>query len=489
MELHAAAEYLVYFVGFSTCFPYLGGLPPNWPRRGLPAPRKHVPVGSVAIGGAQAGIYPLASPGGWRLIGRTDLQALRPRRSPPPLLRMGDRVRFVPVAGGAALNRIHVIAPGFLTTVQDLGRFGYAHFGISASGAADPLALRAGNLLVGNAENAAALEMTLTGGEFAFEGAAVIALTGSDFGVDRAACGSPWKSGRAKRCAAEPRATGRAAICAVRGGLDVPLVMGSASVHVMTGVGGRPLRRGDVAPDRRRGGAPAAQAGARHSRCTMAMACLRATAGPQARVVRRRAVRRELPGERGIQSHGNPAAGPGAALARRADDHRRRALGRRAGAARRPADHAVRGAPDHRRISQAGQRDLRRFLAARAVAAARRSPLRTCHHGRRAGAAARPGGVAVFAMKIDLNCDMGELEDAAHEAALMEYITSANIACGGHAGDAQTMERTARLALERGVRIGAHPGYPDRENFGRLEIAMTRGGDRGHGVRADRAAG
>ncbi len=76
-------------------------------------------------------------------------------------------------------------------------------------------------------------------------------------------------------------------------------------------------------------------------------------------------------------------------------------------------------------------------------------------------------------MNIDLNCDMGELDDAAHEAALMAYITSANIACGGHAGDAQTMERTARLALERGVRIGAHPGYPDRENFGRLEIAMT----------------
>ncbi|HYW42677.1 MAG TPA: 5-oxoprolinase subunit PxpA [Bryobacteraceae bacterium] len=73
---------------------------------------------------------------------------------------------------------------------------------------------------------------------------------------------------------------------------------------------------------------------------------------------------------------------------------------------------------------------------------------------------------------IDLNCDMGELEDSVHEAALMQYITSANIACGGHAGDESTMERTARLALERGVRIGAHPGYPDRANFGRLEIPM-----------------
>ncbi|HJT86701.1 MAG TPA: 5-oxoprolinase subunit PxpA [Bryobacteraceae bacterium] len=74
---------------------------------------------------------------------------------------------------------------------------------------------------------------------------------------------------------------------------------------------------------------------------------------------------------------------------------------------------------------------------------------------------------------IDLNCDMGELPDAAHEAALMEQITSANIACGAHAGDDAIMERTARLALEHGVRIGAHPGYPDRENFGRVEMPMA----------------
>src|SRR5215467_14849091 len=76
-------------------------------------------------------------------------------------------------------------------------------------------------------------------------------------------------------------------------------------------------------------------------------------------------------------------------------------------------------------------------------------------------------------MIIDLNCDMGELEDSAHEAALMEHITSANIACGGHAGDEATMERTARLAMARGVKIGAHPGYPDRANFGRIEMEMT----------------
>ena len=98
VELHAEAEDIVYFVGFATCFPYLGGLPPELSTPRLAAPRKHVPEGSVAIGGSQAGIYPLASPGGWRLIGRTHLKLFDPSASPPPLLRMGDRIRFVPIS-------------------------------------------------------------------------------------------------------------------------------------------------------------------------------------------------------------------------------------------------------------------------------------------------------------------------------------------------------------------------------------------------------
>jgi KipI family sensor histidine kinase inhibitor len=97
VERFAAAEYLVYFVGFSTCFPYLGGLPPELATPRLAAPRKQVPAGSVAIGGAQAGVYPLPSPGGWRLIGRTDTRLFDPAGEPPGLLRMGDRVRFLPV--------------------------------------------------------------------------------------------------------------------------------------------------------------------------------------------------------------------------------------------------------------------------------------------------------------------------------------------------------------------------------------------------------
>jgi len=322
VELHAAADYLVYFVGFATCFPYLGGLPPELATPRLSAPRKNVPAGSVAIGGSQAGIYPLPSPGGWRIIGRTPLRLFDPQASPPPLLRMGDRVRFTPTCGaglypahrfstgagrpvyqrsgrvtnppdpeGTPANlphrpanplpeNIRVLSPGLQTTVQDLGRFGYAHFGVSASGAADPLALRAGNLLVGNAENAAALEMTLVGGSFEFETDAVIALTGSDFGA-----GLPlWtaleiKAGQTVRCGATR--SGARCYLAVRGGIGVPKAMGSASVHVVTGVGGRPLRAGDAlsigdAAIRR------PRAGLRHAPEFPRAGPLRVTPGPQA---------------------------------------------------------------------------------------------------------------------------------------------------------------------------------------------------------------
>jgi UPF0271 protein len=78
---------------------------------------------------------------------------------------------------------------------------------------------------------------------------------------------------------------------------------------------------------------------------------------------------------------------------------------------------------------------------------------------------------------IDLNCDMGEGMDS--DAAVFPFISSANIACGGHAGDDDTMRRTVELAMQFGVAIGAHPSYPDKENFGRLDIlgaGVTRSG-------------
>jgi inhibitor of KinA len=94
IQRHTAAEYRVHCIGFSPGFPYLGGLPPELatPRRATP--RKIVPAGSVGIGGAQTGVYPLPSPGGWHLIGRTPCQLFSVEKSPPAMLRTGDRVRF-----------------------------------------------------------------------------------------------------------------------------------------------------------------------------------------------------------------------------------------------------------------------------------------------------------------------------------------------------------------------------------------------------------
>ncbi|MEO7167159.1 MAG: 5-oxoprolinase subunit PxpB [Spartobacteria bacterium] len=95
---HAAAPYRVRCVGFVPGFPYLSGLPPvlATPRRA--SPRTAVPPGSVGIGGAQTGIYPLRSPGGWNLIGRTPLRLFDVERTPPALFQPGDRVRFVAIA-------------------------------------------------------------------------------------------------------------------------------------------------------------------------------------------------------------------------------------------------------------------------------------------------------------------------------------------------------------------------------------------------------
>jgi inhibitor of KinA len=97
-QRHAHGEYRVRCLGFTPGFPYLGGLPRilATPRRA--SPRTRVPAGSVAIGGALTGVYPLASPGGWNIIGRTPLRLFDVAREPAPLLQAGDRVRFFAIS-------------------------------------------------------------------------------------------------------------------------------------------------------------------------------------------------------------------------------------------------------------------------------------------------------------------------------------------------------------------------------------------------------
>jgi antagonist of KipI len=176
---------------------------------------------------------------------------------------------------------IRVVEPGLFSTVQDLGRLGYGPMGVSASGAADPIALRIGNLLVGNPEGAAAIEMTLAGGTFEFPSGGTIALTGSDFDA-----GLPlWKAceinpGAVLRCGAS--VSGARCYLAVRGGLEVDLFLGSASTHVLSGLGGKVLRRGDVLQIGDRAADPIRTVHLPALRRMTPRKILRATDGPQA---------------------------------------------------------------------------------------------------------------------------------------------------------------------------------------------------------------
>lgn len=99
IRVHSSAEYVVYFLGFVPGFAYLGGLPSALQTPRLASPRKRVPAGSVAIGGNQTGVYPISTPGGWRLIGRTPIELFRPQAEEKSFLSIGDRVTFVPING------------------------------------------------------------------------------------------------------------------------------------------------------------------------------------------------------------------------------------------------------------------------------------------------------------------------------------------------------------------------------------------------------
>jgi KipI family sensor histidine kinase inhibitor len=174
---HAAARYRVAFVGFAPGFAYLSGLPAELAAPRLATPRPRVPAGSVAIGGAWTGFYPSASPGGWRLLGRTSALLFDPNAERPALLAPGDRVELEavqrldpppppsppPEADGRPTFR--VLSPGLFTSVQGAPRPGLGSSGVPPGGAMDLRALAAANALVGNAAQAPALEITLAGPE------------------------------------------------------------------------------------------------------------------------------------------------------------------------------------------------------------------------------------------------------------------------------------------------------------------------------------
>ncbi len=97
IQLHCSKPYFIYMIGFMPGFPYMGELPEALITPRLKTPRLSVPAGSVAIAQRQTGIYPMESPGGWQIIGRTPVKLFNPEREPPALLQMGDHVQFFPI--------------------------------------------------------------------------------------------------------------------------------------------------------------------------------------------------------------------------------------------------------------------------------------------------------------------------------------------------------------------------------------------------------
>jgi KipI family sensor histidine kinase inhibitor len=291
IERHAAAEYLVGWLGFSPGFGYLTGLDPELhvPRRD--SPRTSVPAGSVAIAGPLAAVYPSASPGGWRLLGRTAAQLWDARREPPAVLAPGQRVRFRPVdelgdpgdlfppgtrtsdePEPATERSIEVVRPGPFAIVADLGRPGYGHLGVPRSGAADPDSLRLANRLVGNPEDAAVVELTLGGATLRFAGRAGsapawVAVTGAAASVrlgpgpapgpgqaarvslaDDSGLGVPFAVPHGATLTVGTPATAVRSYLAIRGGVAVAPVLGSRSADTLSGIGPSPLRAGDRLP-------------------------------------------------------------------------------------------------------------------------------------------------------------------------------------------------------------------------------------------------
>ena len=283
VEAHSRGVYTVGWLGFAPGFGYLTGLDPRLagvPR--LPSPRVSVPAGSIAIAGGMSAVYPAASPGGWRLIGRTTTRMWDPGREPPALLAPGRRVRFIAQHGGSAGSAarpgeearaaraahgagapapgqpyLEVVRPGPLATVQDLGRHGYGAVGVPPAGAADAGSMAAANLLAGNPPRAAGIELTLGRAEFRAAGGCTLAVDGAPADItlrtgeggqaSQRPFGAAFAVPDGGVVSIGPPTAGLRSYLAVSGGITTPAELGSRSADLHSGVGG-PLRAGAILP-------------------------------------------------------------------------------------------------------------------------------------------------------------------------------------------------------------------------------------------------
>lgn len=298
IKIHSSTDYLIYMMGFLPGFPYLGGMEKCLETPRLETPRTKIPAGSVAIGGAQTGLYPVESPGGWNIIGRTPLKLFDLSRNPQFLYNSGDKIRFEPISRkefedfdvyaendwlwkngfeAEAVQHSHsvvagrkkphekniphyecgggikILVAGLLTTVQDKGTNGFQKYGISQSGAMDEISFVLANAICGNPENTACLETTLSGPTIRFVTECDFAITGATF-ANASLNGIPVEMN--KKIHAETGAVldcgfasnGLRSYIAFTGGILVPEVFGSRSTNLKSKIGGfygRKLEAGD----------------------------------------------------------------------------------------------------------------------------------------------------------------------------------------------------------------------------------------------------
>ncbi|TWS19808.1 5-oxoprolinase/urea amidolyase family protein [Tsukamurella asaccharolytica] len=271
VRMHTERAWSVGFLGFAPGFAYLRSTEagPEIARR--TSPRVRVPAGAVGLAGEYSAVYPRTSPGGWQLIGRTDAELWSLDRDPPAVLVPGARVRFLAVRERLVVPVVPEQSPavspperglavretGLQSLVEDLGRPGYAAIGVTRSGAADRGALRQANRLVGNPAGAAGIENLGGGLELVAAGEQVVAVTGAyaplvveapDGRRRTVEPGRPFALDDGDLLEVGPVTAGLRVVIAVRGGVDVPPVLGSRSTDTLAHLGPAPIAAGDVLP-------------------------------------------------------------------------------------------------------------------------------------------------------------------------------------------------------------------------------------------------
>ena len=277
VRIHTSHEHYIYMLGFSPGHPYSARdeEPFSFGRR--ETPRVRIPERSVVVQRNLTNITPFSQPCGWRVIGSTPLDVTDYGRSEPFLFEAGDRIKFKAIDRaeydrirekeekrrqaekenaeaifGDSPSDLEILSPGFMTTVQDEGRFGYQAYGVSPAGPMDARAFHLADLLAGNAQNTAALELCVTGPEIRVNTNTTVALCGADFGMRIDGVPVPSYAGvpvqKGQVISFTPAKRGRYGYLAFRGGIYVPEVMGSRATlmkNQLGGVSGRKLAAGD----------------------------------------------------------------------------------------------------------------------------------------------------------------------------------------------------------------------------------------------------